>query len=33
VIKDEVLLKAYGAAVKIIAHEGICYVLSGDTHA
>jgi len=33
VIRDDILLKAYGAAVKIIAHEGICYVLSGDTHA
>lgn len=33
VIKDDILLKAYGVAVKIIAHEGICYVLSGDTHA
>jgi len=33
VIKDENLLKAYGVAIKIIPHEGICYVLSGDTHA
>jgi len=33
VIKDENLLKAYGVAIKIITHEGICYVLSGDTHA
>ncbi|RLF97811.1 MAG: metal ABC transporter ATP-binding protein [Thaumarchaeota archaeon] len=32
VLTEENLKKAYGPKVKVVAHEGICYAITGDIH-